>query len=85
MMHVDHRARSSMWDDLERETQDRVDVLNGEVVRLAERLSKTAPVNAAINQLVKEAEAPLALSCLRPKSCAPGCLIKNPERRANPD
>ncbi len=56
MMHVDPQARSSMWDDLERGRKTEVDALNGEVVRLAERLSKTAPVNAAIVKLVKEAE-----------------------------
>jgi 2-dehydropantoate 2-reductase len=48
---IDPKGRGSMADDFD------ADYLNGEVVRLAERLGRTAPVNAAIVTLVKEAEA----------------------------
>jgi 2-dehydropantoate 2-reductase len=56
MIHIDPHARSSMWDDLERGRKTEVDALNGEIVRLAESLGRSAPVNAAIVRLVKEAE-----------------------------
>jgi 2-dehydropantoate 2-reductase len=56
MMHVDPQARSSMWDDLERGRKTEIDALNGEVVRLAERLGRAAPVNARIVELVRAAE-----------------------------
>lgn len=54
---VDPHARSSMADDLARGRATEVDYLQGELVRLAERLGKTAPVNARLVQLVREAEA----------------------------
>ncbi len=56
MMRIDPQARSSMWDDLERGRKTEIDALNGEVVRLAQRLGLTAPINAAVVQLVKAAE-----------------------------
>ncbi len=54
---IDPKGRGSMADDFDAGRKTEVDYLNGEVVRLAERLSRTAPVNAAIVQLVKQAEA----------------------------
>ena len=54
---IDARARSSMADDIKAGRPTEVDQLNGEVVRLAERLGRKAPVNAAIVSLVKQAEA----------------------------
>ncbi|MFO0749344.1 MAG: 2-dehydropantoate 2-reductase [Myxococcota bacterium] len=56
MIAVDPHARSSMWDDLTRGRTTEIDVLNGEVVRLAARVGTAAPVNAAIVALVKAAE-----------------------------
>jgi 2-dehydropantoate 2-reductase len=56
LIHVDPQARSSMWDDLSRGRKTEIDGLNGEIVRLAERLGRSAPVNAAIVELVKRAE-----------------------------
>jgi len=53
---VDPHARSSMADDLERGRVTEVDFLQGEVVRLAERLGRTAPVNARLVELVRKAE-----------------------------
>ncbi len=54
---VDPHARSSMADDLARGRKTEVDFLNGEVVRLAARLGRTAPVNARMVELVHAAEA----------------------------
>ena len=57
MLTVDAEARSSMWDDLQRGRRTEIDALNGEVVRLAERVGGAAPTNAAIVALIKQAEA----------------------------
>jgi 2-dehydropantoate 2-reductase len=54
---IDAKARSSMADDLAEGRPTEIDYLNGEVVRLAERLGRRAPVNEAIVSLVKQAEA----------------------------
>jgi 2-dehydropantoate 2-reductase len=54
---VDPHARSSMADDLGKGRATEVDWLQGEVVRLAERLVRRAPVNARLVELVKAAEA----------------------------
>jgi 2-dehydropantoate 2-reductase len=54
---VDPHARSSMADDLAKGRATEVDWLQGEVVRLAERLGRRAPVNARLVELVKAAEA----------------------------
>lgn len=53
---VDPHARSSMADDLARGRATEVDYLQGELVRLAERLGRSAPVNAHMVRLVKAAE-----------------------------
>jgi 2-dehydropantoate 2-reductase len=53
---IDAKARSSMADDLAAGRKTEVDYLNGELVRLAERLKRAAPVNQAIVELVREAE-----------------------------
>jgi len=54
---VDPRARSSMWDDFEARRPTEIDYLQGEVVALAERVGRPAPVNAALVGLVRQAEA----------------------------
>ena len=54
---IDAKARSSMADDIKAGRATEIDHLNGEVVRLAQRLGRKAPVNAAIVSLVKQAEA----------------------------
>ena len=54
---IDPHARSSMWDDLEAKRPTEIDYLQGEVVELARRLGKQAPVNEALVRLVREAEA----------------------------
>jgi len=53
---IDPKGRGSMADDFAAGRRTEVDYLNGEVVRLAERLGRQAPVNAAIVSLVKQAE-----------------------------
>jgi 2-dehydropantoate 2-reductase len=54
---IDAHARSSMADDLAAGRRTEIDYLNGELVRLAERLQRDAPVNRAIVELVRKAEA----------------------------
>jgi 2-dehydropantoate 2-reductase len=54
---IDAKARSSMADDLAAGRETEIEYLNGEVVKLATRLGRKAPVNAAIVKLVKQAEA----------------------------
>jgi 2-dehydropantoate 2-reductase len=54
---IDSKARSSMADDLASGRKTEVEYLNGELVRLAERLQRDAPVNRAIVELVHKAEA----------------------------
>lgn len=56
MLAIDPQARSSMWEDLEAGRRTEVDYLNGEIVRLAERLGRRAPVNARLVALVRDAE-----------------------------
>ena len=43
---VDPEARSSMWEDLDRRRLTEVDWLNGEIVRVAARSGRSAPINA---------------------------------------
>ena len=65
---IDAKARSSMADDLAAGRKTEVDYLNCELVRLAERLRRDAPVNRAIVELIRKAEAgakPLSPAALR--------------------
>jgi 2-dehydropantoate 2-reductase len=54
---IDANARSSMADDFAAGRPTEIDHLNGEVVRLAHRLGRRAPVNEEIVSLVRQAEA----------------------------
>jgi 2-dehydropantoate 2-reductase len=56
MLAIDPLARSSMWEDLELGRATEVDWLNGEVVRLAQKQGRRAPVNARLVELIREAE-----------------------------
>ena len=56
MLAIDPLARSSMADDLVAGRPTEIDWLNGEVVRLAERLGRRAPVNTRLTALVRAAE-----------------------------
>jgi 2-dehydropantoate 2-reductase len=65
---IDAKARSSMADDLAAGRKTEIEQLNGELVRLAQRLGDVAPVNRRIVELVHKAEAgarPLAPRELR--------------------
>lgn len=57
MLAIDPLARSSMWEDLEAGRKTEIDWINGEVVKLAEELDHSAPVNARLIELIREAEA----------------------------
>ena len=54
---IDPHARSSMWDDLESGRRTEIDHLQGEIVALAQRLGRAAPINASLAELVRAAEA----------------------------
>lgn len=54
---IDRHARSSMAEDLALGRPTEIDYLNGEFVALAQRLGRTAPVNARVVELVRAAEA----------------------------
>jgi 2-dehydropantoate 2-reductase len=65
---IDAKARSSMADDLAAGRKTEIDYLNGELVLMSERLQCAAPVNRAIVELVRKAEAgaePLDPAALR--------------------
>ncbi|HEU0134669.1 MAG TPA: 2-dehydropantoate 2-reductase [Allosphingosinicella sp.] len=53
---IDSKARSSMADDLKAGRQTEIAYLNGEVVALAKKLGRPAPVNEAIVSLIRQAE-----------------------------
>ena len=54
---IDPEARSSMWEDLEAGRPTEIDYLQGEIVELAARAGRAAPINAALAGLVRAAEA----------------------------
>lgn len=56
MLAIDPLARSSMWDDLQRNRHTEIGFLNQQVVDLAESAGLSAPVNRDIVLLVKDAE-----------------------------
>lgn len=71
---IDAKARSSMADDLAAGRNTEIDYLNGELVRVADRLQRDAPVNRAIVELVHKAEAGAAsLSPKTLRKAALGC------------
>ena len=53
MLKIDAKARSSMADDLALGRVTEIDALSGEVVRLAQRLGRPAPLNARMLALVQ--------------------------------
>lgn len=57
MLEIDPLARSSMWEDFQAGRTSEVNWINGEVVRLAQKLGRDAPINACMQRLVHEAEA----------------------------
>jgi 2-dehydropantoate 2-reductase len=57
MLAIDPAARSSMWEDLQKGRRTEVDFINGEIVALAARQGRAAPVNARLVALIRDAEA----------------------------
>lgn len=57
MLAIDPLARSSMSNDLAAGRATEVDWINGEVLRLAEKLGRKAPVNERLSALIHAAEA----------------------------
>lgn len=56
MLAIDPQARSSMWEDLECGRRTEIDWINGEVVKLAASLGRSAPINARLIELIRAAE-----------------------------
>lgn len=56
MLAIDPLARSSMWEDLQAGRRTEVDWINGEVVHLAQRLGRSAPINQRLVSLIRDAE-----------------------------
>lgn len=56
LQRIDAHARSSMADDFAARRPTEIEFLNGEIVRLAASLGRRAPVNAALAELVRQAE-----------------------------
>lgn len=57
MLPMDPKARSSMWDDLQRRRPTEIDALQGEVLALAQRYGLQAPVVSEVTDLIRRAEA----------------------------
>ena len=53
---IDAHARSSMADDFAAGRATEIDFLNGEILRLARKLGRPAPINEKLVELVKQAE-----------------------------
>ena len=56
-MKIDPRARSSMWDDLERRRRTEIDYLQGVITEIADRHGLSAPLSRRILALIRDAEA----------------------------
>ena len=56
-MQIDPKARSSMWEDLQRGRRTEIDYLQGVIVQLAERHGLSVPLSRRVVALIKRAEA----------------------------
>jgi 2-dehydropantoate 2-reductase len=56
MVKIDPKARSSMWEDLQRGRRTEIDHLQGVIVELAKRHGLNAPLSARIVGLIRNAE-----------------------------
>ena len=56
MVKIDPKARSSMWEDLQRGRRTEIDHLQGLIVALAQRHGLPAPLSTRIVALIREAE-----------------------------
>ena len=73
MLAMDKNARSSMWEDLQAGRRTEIDHLQGEIIRLADRVGHPAPLNRRVLALVKEAEtAKKGSPCLPPEVVSGG-------------
>ncbi|MBR1217162.1 2-dehydropantoate 2-reductase [Bradyrhizobium sp. U87765 SZCCT0131] len=57
MIRIDPQARSSMWEDLQRDRKTEIDYLQGEIIALAEHHDLPVPLSRRIVALIREAEA----------------------------
>jgi len=75
MLAIDPTARSSMWEDLTRGRPTEIDHLQGKVLALAGKAGTSAPVNARVAGLIRDAEAKNAGSPkLSPETVSQGLL-----------
>ena len=56
MLAIDPQARSSMWEDLQQGRSTEIEWLNGEILKLAERLQHPAPINQKLVEMIRRAE-----------------------------
>jgi 2-dehydropantoate 2-reductase len=57
MIQIDPKARSSMWDDLQRGRPTEIDELNGALIALAATVDVPVPINEHLVRLIRRAEA----------------------------
>lgn len=60
MLKIDPAARSSMADDMTAGRPTEIDYINGEIVTLAARLARSAPINARLCDLIRAGRRPIA-------------------------
>ncbi|WP_390590760.1 2-dehydropantoate 2-reductase [Simiduia litorea] len=56
LLKIDPAARSSIYEDLLLKRKTEIEFLNGEIVKLAQQLTLSAPLNSTIVELIKHAE-----------------------------
>ena len=56
MVKIDPKARSSMWEDLQRGRRTEIDHLQGQIVTLAQRHGLKAPLSVRVMELIRNAE-----------------------------
>lgn len=80
LLKIDPAARSSMYEDLQLNRKTEIDFLNGEIVNLAQQLKITAPFNAAIVTLIKDAEQKQSGSPMMPALAIREALLSSLEK-----
>ncbi len=56
MLKMDPQARSSMYEDLTLQRKTEIDYINGEIVKLGQKINVKTPINSGITELIKQAE-----------------------------
>jgi 2-dehydropantoate 2-reductase len=56
MLAVDPKARSSMWEDLDRRRPTEIDYLQGAILDLAVKHATPTPITRRVRDLIREAE-----------------------------